>query len=110
MDPIGFALESFDAVGKYRTFDENFEPIDNTGVYADGTRIDGLAGLRQVLVNHSNQFLANVTKHAAHLCAGPRGRVLRRAGGPLDSARRGTRRTTVSRRSFSASSKALHFR
>ena len=37
MDPIGFALESFDAVGKFRTFDENFEPIDNTGVYADGT-------------------------------------------------------------------------
>ena len=31
MDPIGFALESFDAVGKYRTFDENFEPIDNSG-------------------------------------------------------------------------------
>ena len=61
MDPIGFALESFDAVGQYRTYDENFEPIDNSGVYADGTRIDGLAGLRQVLVNHSDQFLANVT-------------------------------------------------
>ena len=37
MDPIGFALESFDAVGKYRTVDENYEPIDNSGVYADGT-------------------------------------------------------------------------
>jgi hypothetical protein len=62
MDPIGFALESFDAVGHFRTYDENFEPIDNTGVYGDGTRIDGLAGLRQVLVNHSDQFLATVTK------------------------------------------------
>jgi len=62
MDPIGFALESFDAVGKYRTFDENFEPIDNSGVYADGTRIDGLVGLRQVLVNYSDQFVVNVTK------------------------------------------------
>ncbi|MEP7309216.1 MAG: DUF1592 domain-containing protein [Acidobacteriota bacterium] len=61
MDPIGFALESFDAVGKFRTFDENFEPIDNTGVYADGTKIDGLGGLRQVLVNHSSQFLVNMT-------------------------------------------------
>jgi hypothetical protein len=61
MDPIGFALESFDAVGKFRTVDENFEAIDNTGVYADGTRIDGLAGLRQVLVNHSTRFLTNVT-------------------------------------------------
>ena len=40
---------------------ENFEPIDNTGVYADGSKIDGLAGLRQVMVNHSSQFLVNVT-------------------------------------------------
>src|SRR5437773_5691654 len=62
MDPIGFALENFDAVGKYRVYDENFQPIDNSGVYADGTRIDGLAGLRQVLVNHSDRFLNNVTK------------------------------------------------
>jgi hypothetical protein len=61
MDPLGFALESFDAVGKYRVFDENFQPIDNSGVYADGTRIDGLAGLRQVLMNHSTQFLSNLT-------------------------------------------------
>ncbi len=62
MDPIGFALENFDAVGKYREFDENYEPLDNSGVYADGSRIDGVAGLRQVLVKHSDQFLANVTK------------------------------------------------
>ena len=39
MDAMGFALENFDAVGRYRTYDENFEPIDNTGIYADGTRI-----------------------------------------------------------------------
>src|SRR6202022_4535342 len=61
VDPIGVALESFDAVGRFRTYDENFESIDTTGAYADGTRIDGLAGLRQVLVNHSDQFLVNMT-------------------------------------------------
>ena len=61
MDPIGFALESFDAVGKYRTYDENFEPLDTSGVYPDGTRIDGLPGLRTVLSNHSQQFLVNLT-------------------------------------------------
>ncbi len=61
MDPIGFALESFDAVGKFRTVDENYVPIDNSGVYPDGTRIDGLSGLRQVMVNHSHQFVSNVT-------------------------------------------------
>ena len=48
-------------MGRYRTFDENFEPIDSSGVYVDGTRIDGPAGLRQVLVNHAPQFLSNVT-------------------------------------------------
>ena len=61
MDPIGFALESFDAVGKYRTYDENFEPIDTSGVYPDGSNINGLAGLRQVLVNHSDRFTVNLT-------------------------------------------------
>ncbi len=62
MDPLGFALENFDAVGRYRTYDENFEPIDNTGVYADGTRMEGAAGLREVLVDRSGQFLTNVTQ------------------------------------------------
>jgi hypothetical protein len=61
MDPIGFALEKFDAIGRYREFDENFEPIDSSGVYPDGTRIDGPVGLRQVLVNHSTRFYTNVT-------------------------------------------------
>jgi hypothetical protein len=62
MDPIGFALESFDAVGKYRMFDENYAPIDNSGDYADGSTIDGLPGLRNVLIARSAQVNANVTK------------------------------------------------
>ena len=61
MDPIGFALESFDAVGKYRLFDENYEPIDNSGDYADGSKIDGLPGLRKVLMARSAQVNVNVT-------------------------------------------------
>ena len=61
MDPIGFALESFDAVGRYRTYDENFEPIDTSGVYPDGSSINGLAGLRQVLVKHSGRFTVTLT-------------------------------------------------
>ena len=62
MDPIGFALESFDAVGKYRQFDENYEPIDNSGDYADGSKIDGLPGLRNVLMARSTQVNVTVTK------------------------------------------------
>ncbi len=61
MDPIGFALERFDAVGRYRTVDENFEPIDSSGVYPDGSAIDGPLGLRRVLVSHGDQFLRNLT-------------------------------------------------
>ena len=110
MDPIGFALESFDAVGQYRTYDENFEPIDNTGVYADGTRIDGLAGLRQVLVESLRSVPRQRDQDAAHLCARPRRGVLRRAGGPRRSCATRRHRITASRQSFSASSRALHFR
>jgi hypothetical protein len=90
MDPIGFALESFDAVGKYRTVDENYEPIDNSGVYADGSRIDGLPGLRQVLVSHSDQFLVNMTRTLMTYALGrgveyydmPTVRTILRAGAP----------------------------
>jgi hypothetical protein len=90
MDPIGFALESFDAVGKYRTVDENYEPIDNSGVYADGSRIDGLPGLRQVLVSHSDQYLVNMTRTLMTYALGrgveyydmPTVRAILRAGAP----------------------------
>ena len=90
MDPIGFALESFDAVGKYRAVDENFAPIDNSGVYADGTAINGLPGLRQVLLNHSDQVLVNMTRTLMTYALGrgvepydmPAVRAILRAGAP----------------------------
>ncbi len=44
MDPLGFALENFDAVGKWRTVDAEFAPIDASGVLPDGTKFDGPAG------------------------------------------------------------------
>jgi hypothetical protein len=49
MDPLGFALENFDAVGKWRTLDAN-APIDASGVLVDGTKFTGPAELRQTLV------------------------------------------------------------
>jgi hypothetical protein len=61
MDPIGFALESFDVVGRYRTYDENFVPIDSSGVYADGTPINGLVGLRTLLLDRPEPFLFTLT-------------------------------------------------
>ena len=48
MDPIGFALENFDGVGRWRTTDAK-ATIDASGVLPDGTKFSGVAELRQVL-------------------------------------------------------------
>ena len=46
MDPIGFALENFDAVGAWRTREPG-GPIDASGQLADGTKVDGVVDLRK---------------------------------------------------------------
>lgn len=51
MDPFGFALEGFDAIGRARTRDSAGLPIDTATTLPDGTRIDGLAGLRDALLS-----------------------------------------------------------
>jgi hypothetical protein len=60
-EPIGLALENFDAVAAWRTIDEG-TPIDATGVLVDGTKVDGVASLRDVLVRYSDQFERVVTE------------------------------------------------
>src|SRR6185369_5641174 len=55
MDPIGFALENFDAIASWRTQDEG-NPIDATSSMFDGTKVDGPAGVRNWLVGYSDQF------------------------------------------------------
>jgi hypothetical protein len=61
MDPIGFALENFDAVGQWRTLDGR-TPIDASGQLVDGTKVDGPANLREALLVYSDQFLRTVTE------------------------------------------------
>ena len=61
MDPIGFALETFDAVGAGRSFDAG-ERIDPSGQLLDGTRLDGPVGLRKVLVQRSDMFARTFTE------------------------------------------------
>jgi hypothetical protein len=61
MDPIGFALEKFDAVGAYRTT-ENGQPIDANSELYDGSKIDGPDGLREQLLKYSPQFVRNLTE------------------------------------------------
>ena len=61
MDPLGFALESFNAVGEYRTKDGS-GPIDASGQLADGTKIDGVVGLREALLKHPDYFVGTLTE------------------------------------------------
>ncbi len=60
MDPIGFALENFDAVGAWRTNDTDYR-IEPTGQLYDGTQLAGPASLRNALVNHSDMFVRSFT-------------------------------------------------
>jgi Protein of unknown function (DUF1588)/Protein of unknown function (DUF1585) len=68
MDPLGFALENFDATGKWRTVestgpaDKTRNPIDASGQLADGTKFEGAKGLRAVLLEHSSEFVYRMTE------------------------------------------------
>jgi hypothetical protein len=61
MDPIGFALENFDAIGAWRIHDSGF-PVDSSGQMYDGTTLDGPVSLRQAILNHSGAFLSSFTE------------------------------------------------
>ena len=60
MDPLGFSLENFDAIGQWRTRDGD-AAINATGVLLDGTKVDGPAALRRALVARKEQFVRTVT-------------------------------------------------
>jgi cytochrome c5 len=60
MDPLGFSLENFDAVGQWRTTDGD-APINASGVLLDGSKVDGPAALRQALLAQKEQFVRTVT-------------------------------------------------
>ena len=62
MDPPGFAMEQFDAVGKFRTRSETNEPIDASGVLPDGTEFEGVAGLRDALMRRPDLFITTLTE------------------------------------------------
>jgi hypothetical protein len=62
IDPPGFALENFDAIGGWRTVDEAGKPVDATGSTVSGADIQGLTGLRALLLNPSDRFPRTVTE------------------------------------------------
>ena len=62
IDPAGFALEHFDAIGRWRAVDESYNPIDASGVLPDGTPFEGAAGLRAALVRRPERFVTTLTE------------------------------------------------
>ena len=63
MDPLGFALENFDAVGKYRVLDaEAKTPIDSSGTLIDGQKFNGPAEFRRLLLERQDDFVRTVTE------------------------------------------------
>jgi hypothetical protein len=61
LDPIGFAMENFDAVGAWRN-DDAGNPIDASGVLADGSKVDGVVELRNGLLSKPENFVTALTK------------------------------------------------
>ena len=61
MDPLGFSLENFDAVGRWRDMSDG-EPIDASAALPDGTKFNGLQGLRSLLASHEQEFVGSVSE------------------------------------------------
>jgi hypothetical protein len=61
MDPIGFALENFDAIGQWRS-EEHGEAINATARMVDGTQLDGAVDLRNALLKYTDRFVQTTTE------------------------------------------------
>ncbi len=61
MDPIGFAMENFDAIGQWRDTDLG-KPIDVSSTLADGTVVNGIAGVRQLILRDPDRFVGAVAE------------------------------------------------
>ncbi len=62
MDQFGFAMENFDAIGRWRSIDATETAIDPTAVLPDGTRFQGVSGLREYLLRDPSQVAGALTE------------------------------------------------
>jgi len=72
IDPLGFALENFDVIGGWRAVDEAGKPVDASGSTVGGEKVDGLAGLRALLLAEPEQFPRTVTEKLLSYALGRR--------------------------------------
>ena len=69
MDPVGFSLENFDAVGRWRSVEEG-RPVDSTGGLPDGSRFEGVTGLERALLKRPELFVGTLTEKLLTLALG----------------------------------------
>jgi hypothetical protein len=62
MDPLGLALENFNAIGRWRTVSESKEPVDATGELPTGGKFNGPDDLRRLLMGKPDQFVETITE------------------------------------------------
>jgi hypothetical protein len=72
IDPLGFALENFDAIGGWRTSDESNNPIDALGSWPGGQELQGFSGLRAMLIDPPERFVGTVTEKLMSYALGRR--------------------------------------
>jgi mono/diheme cytochrome c family protein len=72
IDPLGFALENFDVIGGWRTSDEAGKPVDAAGTTLSGANVQGLSGLRALLLERREQFPRTVTEKLLSYALGRR--------------------------------------
>jgi len=68
IDPLGFALESFDPIGGWRTRNEKGTVIDTSGELPNGQRFSDVAGLKQALLQRKEQFARMLTERFVDVC------------------------------------------
>jgi hypothetical protein len=63
IDPVGFALENFDAVGQWRDFDADGQPVDATGAIPGSSEFRGIDGLEDAVLAHPELFVTALTEN-----------------------------------------------
>jgi len=71
MDPIGYAMENFDLVGRWRDEDSG-QPVNAQDKLGDGTPVNGVGDLRKMLLSHSDEFLTSFSERLLQYALGRR--------------------------------------
>ena len=95
IDPVGFSLENFDAIGQWRDIDVDGQPVDALGALPGAAEHRGVDGLEDGLLRRPELFAGTLTENLLTFALGRGVELLRRARGSEDRERRAARRLPV---------------